>query len=383
MESLALIGVSHRRGGASAIELWQKYYSDRPLSQILDWGFREVVLISTCNRCDLVVSLPPEMSVKEAKVRLAPSSWPNCYAFVGEGALEQLIRIASSLDSLNPGEFQIMNQVREAFARAEREGTVGKETRFAFTTAFRIAKKIRSQVHLAPLNTSLFSLAKPELEKYLPQRAKVGILGAGEIAQSAAKIISQRPDTALFIVNRTFRRAQLLAESLTPAAVPLSLSEFLSSPPDLDALICATSKGELITPPLLKKLPSLRAIVDLGIPRNVSPEVRSLPIFDVDTLREAGERRRKQILQNLISAEEILLRELELATDEWLEKQLGPIIKKLREEYLRSITDELPASQAQRLVNRFSKYPISGVKALARRYGISAAYTFLDAMTSQ
>ena len=75
------------------------------------------------------------------------------YVYTGDGALEQLTRIATSLDSLNPGEDQIMAQVRSAFSAAQALGTVGPTTNFAFQTALKIAKKVRREVALAPLET--------------------------------------------------------------------------------------------------------------------------------------------------------------------------------------------------------------------------------------
>ena len=168
VERLALIGVSHRRGGAVALEAWQRSFETPDFGRL---GLQEWVPLVTCNRWDLVTVLPAGMNVTEARAQLTPpGSQVRPYAFVGDGALEQLSRVAASLDSLNPGEDQIMAQVRTAFSAAQALGTTGKTTVFAFHTALRIAKKVRRDIDLAPLHTSLFSLARPQLERHSKTR---------------------------------------------------------------------------------------------------------------------------------------------------------------------------------------------------------------------
>lgn len=383
MERLALIGVSHRRGGAAALEAWQKHIGACSLSAWKQQGLEEIIVLATCNRCDVLVCLPETMGIAEARRKLSPPENPRCYTYLGEGAIEQLSRIASSLDSLNPGEYQIMQQVREAFAQAEREGTVGKYTRFAFTTAFRIAKRVRRDVELAPLNTSLFSLAKPELEAKLPEQAHIGIIGAGEMGELAARLLQERPNTTLHLINRTMSHAQKLADKLQTQVRVSDLATFVANPPRLDALVSAIPVSQIISASVLKKLPHIRVIVDLGIPRNVdrdAAESLGITVLDVDTLQEAGQQRRRKIEENLVRAEEILLQELDTAIEEWLERQLGPAIRDLRQNYIDAIPSDIPEQQVERLANRFARLPIQGLRALARHHGIAAAQTFLEAI---
>jgi glutamyl-tRNA reductase len=275
VERLALIGVSHRRGGAAALEAWQHRF-DPNSGAPRQAGFAEWVPIITCNRCDLVVALPKEMDALQARQALAagaPEFRP--YAYTGDGALEQLTRIATSLDSLNPGEDQIMAQVRSAFAAAQALGSTGPTTNFAFQTALKIAKKVRREVALAPLNTSLFSLARPELERHLPHGGTVAVVGAGEMGALAAKSLAAQPGTELIIINRSVERARQLAKHL--GAKSSSLEAFLAAPPAVDALVCATPVRGLVDRTLVGRLPELKLIVDLGVPRNVHSEVLNFP----------------------------------------------------------------------------------------------------------
>ncbi len=380
VERLALIGVSHRRGGAAALEAWQNAFS--PAESLLPTGFTEWVPIITCNRCDLVVALPKGMDALQARQVLAahaPEFRP--YAYTGDGALEQLTRVATSLDSLNPGEDQIMAQVRSAFAAAQALGSVGPTTNFAFQTALKIAKKVRREVALAPLNTSLFSLARPELGRTLPQGGTVAVLGAGEMGALAAKALASQGNIDLIVVNRSVERARQLAKLL--GAKSSSLEAFLAAPLPIDALICATPVRGLIDRTFVQHLPDLRLIVDLGVPRNVETDVAGLPglsVLDVDTLQDAGKLRRETLTGRLAEAEALLQHELELALTNWAERQLGPSIQKLRQQYLQSVQTTLPdlsPDEAQRLANRFARVPVQGLRAVARSYGFEAAEAFL------
>lgn len=387
MERIALIGVSHRRGGIAALEAWHRAWDDRDTTDILSLGFQEAVRLSTCNRCDLVVAMPEGMDIQEARRLLSPADWPRCYAYEGEAAVEQLCRIAASLDSLNPGEDQIMSQVREAYATAEAEGTVGSETSFAFATAFRVAKRIRRDVELAPVKTSLFSLARPEMEGKLPAHARIAILGTGKMGRIAARSLCERPNTTLYLVNRSVERAQALAAELDGSAeiAILSLDDFWKHPPTLDGLVCAASQADLIDADFLGHLPELRVIVDLGMPRNVAlgaAQSKGITNLDVETLQEAGQRRRHKIEAALLRAEEILLDELDLAINEWIERQLGPSLQALRKHYIDKIGDTLPEQEARQMANRFAHLPMKGLRVLAREHGLHAARTFLSVMES-
>jgi glutamyl-tRNA reductase len=370
VDRLALIGVSHRRGGAGLIERYQAAF---PLEAL---PFRSLVLLSTCNRWDAVGMLPEGVTLAEARDRLSLDIRP--YAYSGEAALEQLTRIAASLDSLNPGEDQIMNQVREAYAESKSDATLA----FAFQSALRIAKKVRSEIDLAPMDTSLFSLARPRLEQLLPNGGNVAVLGLGKMGTLAAKSVVGL-GKCVYIVNRSKDRLEefLKLTANTQNLIPVGLESFLNNPPQLDALVCATPIKHLVDDVLLAKLPALKLIIDLGIPRNADADVArrlGIEVLDVDSLQVLGQQRRVILGDKLAQAERLVQTEVELAMTEWTEKQLGPSIKKLRDLYLKTIAETLPNEEAEKLAHKFAHVPVKGLRAVAREYGLDAARLFLS-----
>ncbi|MGL4609379.1 MAG: NAD(P)-binding domain-containing protein [Trueperaceae bacterium] len=370
MDRLALIGVSHRRGGAELIEKYQATFSADALP------FKSAVLLSTCNRWDAVGILPEDMMLSDLRDQLTLGTRP--YVYTGEAALEQLTRVAASLDSLNPGEDQVMSQVREAFAVSKTDATLT----FAFQTALRIAKKVRAEIDLAPMDTSLFSLARPRLEQLLPKGGNVAVLGLGKMGTLAAKSVASL-NYCVYLVNRSRDRLEEFL-SLTPNTqgfIPVTLESFLKNPPRVDALVCATPIKHLVDDVLLTKLPELNLIIDLGIPRNADAEVaRSLgvEVLDVDSLQTLGQQRRTVLADKLAKAERLVQGEVELAMTDWTEKQLGPSIKKLRDMYLQTIAEVVPKEEAEKLAHKFAHVPVKGLRAIAREYGLDAAKLFLS-----
>ncbi len=370
VDRLALIGVSHRRGGAELIERYQAAF---PLEAL---PFRSSVLLSTCNRWDVVGMLPEHVTLAEARDRLSLDIRP--YAYAGEAALEQLTRIAASLDSLNPGEDQIMNQVREALAQSKADATLA----FAFQNALRIAKKVRTEIDLAPMDTSLFSLARPRLEQLLPKGGNVAVLGLGNMGTLAAKSVASL-NYCIYLVNRSKDRLDDFLKLVTPTQnlMPLPLESFLDNPPPIDALVCATPVKHLVNDVLLAKLPALKLIVDLGIPRNADADAAkrlAIEVLDIDSLQTLGQQRRVALADKLAQAERLVQNEVELAMTEWTEKQLGPSIKKLRDMYLKTIAEVLSPEEAEKLAHKFAHVPVKGLRAIAREYGFGAAKLFLS-----
>lgn len=379
MERLALIGVSQRRGGTEALtkwSIWWQNHAPEVASLAEEW-----VPLLTCNRSELVLALKKGVDLEQARAALVPPQLPRGYAYQGEAALEHLARVAASLDSVNPGEDQIMRQVRQAFEAAQKAGSVGPLTGFAFQSALKIAKRVRREVELAPTHTSLFSLARPALEALLPRPATVAVVGTGEMGSLAARSLAALADIELLLVNRTPEKAMALAEALGARA--MALSDFLKNPPHLEALVAATPVEGLFDHTFFRGQPRLKVAVDLGMPRNIVPEAaRGVVLFDLNLLERLGEERRARLRAELARAELIVAQELEQTLVEWAERAIAPAITQMREAYRRTLAElvgeQVEPELIERLVHRFAHFPLKGLRGLARRHGPEAAEYFLQ-----
>ncbi len=376
MERLALVGVSHRRGGADALTDWHERYSDP--DALAAAGLPRAVVLATCNRWEAVVHLPEGVGPDEARRRLArgaPGARPTVW--LGDGALERIVRIAAGLDSVNPGEDQIMRQVRQAYLAAREAGRTDATLAFAFERGLRAAKRIRREVALAPVRTSLFALARPELERALPAGSEVLVLGAGEMGELAARSVRD-VGMRVVIANRTEARAREVAERL--GVRWSALDAIMDDPPAVRAIVCATPVRGLVGRELLARSGATH-VVDLGVPRNVDPEAAravGTRLLDVDALRSAGQARREELRDALAHAERLVLEELDAALDEWNERRLGPAIRALRDRTFATLSETLPEEQARRLVGRLVHDRIKGLRALAREHGVEVARTYLS-----
>ncbi len=379
VDGLTLIGVSHRRGGIPALEAWHDTFPEHALAQRLGRvGVHAWALVATCNRWDVVLVRPSAVGLERVRQALTPAHSPRKpYAYDGEAALEHLARIASSLESLNPGEDQIMRQVRDAYARARAAGRGNAELAFAFDTALRLAKRVRREIALAPLNTSLFSLARGQVEAALAPGGPAVVLGAGEIGALASRTLRDVPGVELTIVNRDPARAEALALSL--GAGHRALADFLVAPGAARVLVVAAPLRDILDRALLTRLQGLRLVVDLGVPRAVAPA--ELPahvrVLDVAGLQGAGAARRAALVDRLAEADRLLLTGLEEALGAWNERALAPAIRALVEHYLELVGNALPPAEAERLARAVARVPIKGLRAVAREHGLAAAATFL------
>lgn len=396
MEALTLIGVSHRRGGAEALERYARAYAAAPVAtRLADLGVAAWFVLDTCNRLDVVLVRPPALPLARLRAALTiDGGGRRPYLYAGEAALEQLARVAASLDALNPGEDQVMRQVRDAAQAARAEGRVDALLSFAVDAALRIAKAVRREVALAPRDASLFSLARPDVEAALaaeggaPRRALV--LGAGEMGRLVARSLAAVPGARLTIVNRDLARARDVAAehgASVRALADVTEASPISDDPtgvtdwlDAEVLVSAVRGGRLVDAAWLARMPSLRLAVDLGVPRTIDPlaaHALGLRVLDVDTLQAAGAARRRSLEARLAQAETVLHQGVEAEMRTWAERSLAPSIRALQGWLESTLGDALPPAEAHRLARRLAFVPVKGLRAVAREHGIAAARTFL------
>lgn len=383
MDGLTLIGVSHRRGGTDALEAYARAYAARPVGERLAAiGVRAYFALETCNRVDVACVRPAGVSPATLRRALTVDAAARApYLYADEAAFEQLARVAASLDSLNPGEDQILRQVRDAATAARAAGHVDATLSFAIDAALRIAKAVRREVALAPRDASLYGLARPEVEAALAaagDRPRALVLGAGEMAALVVRALAPLPGVALTVANRDGDRARALAAE--HGARGCSLADLRAHAIDADVLVSAVAGGRVVGPELLSAMPALRLAVDLGVPRTIDAEAaraRGVRVVDVDALRSAGEVRRRELDARLAQAERVLLDGLDRERRAWAERSLAPSIRALQGWLAAALEDELPPAAAKRVARRLAFVPVKGLRALAREHGVAVARTFL------
>src|SRR5262249_59208030 len=121
------------------------------------------------------------------------------------------------------------------------------------------------------------------------------LVGAGKMAELAARHLMARGAGKLLISNRTHERAVELADAFGGQAVPFDQLYYMASHADI--ILTSTGASE----PLFRREhgESLRSrrknrpvfFVDIAVPRNVAPEVNKLDglfVYDIDDLQSVA-----------------------------------------------------------------------------------------------
>lgn len=187
------------------------------------WPEHQFYLLSTCHRLELLSYGPPQQTHSELRAWLTVlgiDSQAPFYAYWGEQAIKHLFSVAAGLESIIPGDDQIVQQVRQAYRIAIQTNTLGKELHGVLQAALMSAKKVRTTTQLNRGHQSIPSagirLAEEAIGS-LHQKAAL-IVGAGDTSIQCAQII-HKEGGKLYFLNRTPEKALALAAQYQGQAV--------------------------------------------------------------------------------------------------------------------------------------------------------------------
>jgi glutamyl-tRNA reductase len=308
----------------------------------------EVMILSTCNRVEVY-------GVAEAAGQAREAAWsrlgaqrglalrdlePLLYTKTDDEAIQHAFRVASSLDSMLLGEPQILGQVKEAFALAQAASTVGPQLHSLMSQAFNVAKKVRTETEIGRHAVSV-SFAAVELGRKIfssLEGRSVLLVGAGEMAELAARHLAEQGALPIYVANRTWVRAQELAATLGGTAVPFE--ELYTVMSGVDIVITSTAAREpiILTRDVGRALHGRRArplfFVDIAVPRNVEAAVNELEdvfCYDIDDLRSVVESNLRERQREAHRAEALVTREVEQFAARLRDLEVVPTIQSLRE----------------------------------------------------
>lgn len=321
----------------------------------------EGLFLSTCNRVEALCVTGDVSRAKPFLVSLMSrlgnvpedSVLTGIYAHEDMEAVRHVFRVASSLDSMVVGEPQILGQIKGAYAEASRQKTSGVILNRLMHRAFHVAKRVRTDTGISEAAVSI-SFAAVELAKkifYDLRGKKVLLIGAGDMAELAAKHLIRQGVRDMAVANRTFDRAVELAEGFGGKAV--SMEEIGAELAAVDIVIASTASPDfLITRDQVKAVSRKRKnrplfFIDIAVPRDVQPEVNDLNnvyVYDIDDLKGVIDVNREQRRQEALRAERIVQEEV-VKFEKWLKTlSVVPTIISLREKVEAIVETELRKS---------------------------------------
>ena len=319
MTHLVLVGTSHHH---APVELRERVALDRDaaaaLAVRLADGGHEAVVLSTCNRTELYLAYEnADAAVSDGVAALAelePDVEPALYRLRDEAAGLHLFRVAAGLDSLVPGEGEILGQVRAAYEA----GTTGPLLDRLFRQALHAGRKVRAQTAIAESPASVSSAAAALAEQVFGDLAGRSILvvGAGKISGQAARNLVSRDAEVAFVANRSVERGEELASSFDAEAVPLErIGEELVK---ADVVVSSTSApgyvldAATVAEAMRERRGRQLLLIDLAVPRDLDPAIHDLDgcyLYDIDDLESivaetlVGRRREAERAETMVAAE--------------------------------------------------------------------------------
>lgn len=302
----------------------------------------EIFYLSTCNRVEFIFTAEQPLdkdfvrdflSVLHGSQMLSEQLEmvvENCLVYEKEDALNHLMRVSSSLESLVVGEKEILAQVRKAYEDCRLKKFTGDYLRLVMNRVVKTAKEVYTYTNISKNPISVVSLAYRKLKDLnMCSNSRILIIGAGETNQNIAQYLKKHTYTNFSVYNRTLSKAQTLAKQLGGDAY--NLEDLKNFKGGFDVIITCTSATEpIITEELYKSLlcddVSQKVIVDLAIPNDTASEVVNnfnVHYIEVSSLKDTAEKNLQERYQELINGEAIIEKNI---------KEFRPILKQRRVE---------------------------------------------------
>ncbi|HEX9573218.1 MAG TPA: glutamyl-tRNA reductase [Myxococcales bacterium] len=342
MPVLLCIGLSHKQVPIAVREQLAVSAEDLParLARFRAMpAVREAMLLSTCNRIEVFAVADARTAADDVLRDLGPLAAEHALIRVEEEALLHLFRVAASLDSMVIGEAQIQGQVKEAHERAQEAGASGAALARVVSAALSAAKRVRTETAIARGAVSISSVAVQMAHKVLgdPSGRAVLLIGAGEMAQLAARELHAGGASELLVANRSAATAEALAKEVGGIAV--GLAELPALLERVDVVLCSTAAQQpLVTRDLVGRASKVRRFrplffIDLAVPRNVDPAVNQLEnvyVYDLDDLERVAAQNRDLRAQEVERAEAIVREEIVAYARAKQERAAVPVLARLR-----------------------------------------------------
>ena len=296
---IAIAGVSHHTANVPALETFR--FPDEP--EFLNKAgqqFKGVLLLQTCNRVELIV----EGDADDLRDFLTRQGRRDFFMHSGKGALCHLFSLASGIDSMIVGEDQIIGQSKKSLADAQEAGTASNFLEFCINKAVHVGIEVRKRTLINRGAVSVGSAAVLLAESQIGslEGKHILVVGSGEMGMLVAQALAAKDLTAMYVANRTYGRAVVLADKIGGKAVRLSelyhyitLSDVVISCTSAPHPVIHTKELELAMKNRcwpVEGHPRPLILIDIAQPRDIedgASTIDGVRLFSIDNLRTINE----------------------------------------------------------------------------------------------
>jgi glutamyl-tRNA reductase len=303
---IIVVGLSHK---TASVEIREKVafspnLIEKPLRDLIALDdIIEGVIISTCNRVEIYattrdiaggISRIKRFLADHHRISLE-SLEQHLYSYHSEAAIRHVFRVAASLDSMVVGEPQILGQIKASYGYAAEYKSSGIILNRFLHKAFSVAKRVRTETKIASSAVSVAFAAVELAKKILGDLSgrTVMLIGAGEMCELAAKHFLNCGASGIMVANRTFSRAERLADEFGGEA--LRFEELFDHLHRADIVLSSTGAPHTIIGPkdveqvVRRRKYKPMFFIDIAVPRDIDArvnDVESAYLFTVDDLQE-------------------------------------------------------------------------------------------------
>lgn len=327
LNSFHIIAFTHRNLDVSEIgKLHVEPDNQKDRLEVLkqEANISELMFLSTCNRVEFLFCTQNEVN-HDYLTNFFKVLYPafdasqnelivnSVQLFSGIGAVEHLLQVASSIDSMIVGEREIITQVRNAFELSKKNELTGDFIRVLLRHTIETAKRVYTETSIARKPVSVVALAYHTLRDMdISLDARVLIIGAGMTNTNMSKFLKKHGYRKFTVFNRTFSKAEALAKDLNGKAYPLS--ELGNYKEGFDIIItCTGSEEHIITPSIYESLlngeTKKKVVIDIAIPHDLDKQIVEdyhVTHISVDHLQKISDQNLKERSKEIIHVEEIL-----------------------------------------------------------------------------
>lgn len=360
----------------------------------------EAVILSTCNRTELYLMGEADADVHLAVIEFLSESRQidpavlesTLYTYRDKAAIEHLFRVASGLDSMVVGEYEILGQVKDAMQIASKELSAKLFLSALFQRTLRCAKKVRDETRISEGSVSVASVSVDLARKIFGRLSRENILlmGRGEMGEQVLQRLLDAGARNIWITSRHYEHAEITAQKYGVAAI--HFEEWRRCLATCDILIASTSSPiTLISKEDIRDVMTLRKhkplfIIDIAVPRDVDAEVREIDdvyLYNLDNLKSLCEENLKGRREEIRKCEEIVQQQLQGCENWFRNIELAPVIvamqghleaiinpeKERLAEILSEDTYELVERRIELIKKKILHDPITNLKKLTTEGG--------------
>jgi glutamyl-tRNA reductase len=292
-EPLCTVGVSHKTAALAVRERFA--FAPPTVRELLSAPGGDRLLLVTCNRTELYGLEPVEQLAERLRLASGANDGdPALFALEGADAARHLFSVAAGLDSMVVGEPQILGQVKHAIRAAREVNALGSILDELARRALTVGRRVRRETDLGKGMPSIPKIAVGVARLVLGDLGgrSLLVLGAGKLGGLTAHHLRRAGATTVVVSNRTIESAAQLASQIGGRAEPFDALDRLMAEADI-VISCTASREPVLTRGRVALTLPARGdrplvIVDIAVPRDAEPDVRTLPgvtLYDLDDLR--------------------------------------------------------------------------------------------------